>query len=97
MFFTETLCGRHILALGIVDRLELCSGLQTETEYNSSLNKRTIIILQSKFTAEISYAETTFLDTCIYRGAGFERDAILDVRSHFKLTETHLVLITRSL
>ena len=41
-----------------------------------------------KFTAEISDKETTFLDTYIYKGERFERDAILDVRTHFKPTET---------
>ena len=34
-----------------------------------------------KFTAEISDKETTFLDTYIYKDA---RDAILDVRTHFR-------------
>ena len=41
-----------------------------------------------KFTAEISDKETTFLDTYIYKGERFEKDAILDVRTHFKQTET---------
>ena len=41
-----------------------------------------------KSTAEISDKETTFLDTCIYKGERFERNAILDVRTHFKPTET---------
>ena len=41
-----------------------------------------------KFTAEISDKETTFLDTYIYKGERFERDAILDARTHFKPTET---------
>ena len=41
-----------------------------------------------KFTAEISDKETTFLDAYIYKGERFERDAILDVRTHFKPTET---------
>ena len=41
-----------------------------------------------KFTAEISDKETAFLDTYIYKGTRFERDAILDVRTHFKPTET---------
>ena len=41
-----------------------------------------------KFTAEISDKETTFLDTYIYKGERFERDTILDVRTHFKPTET---------
>ena len=41
-----------------------------------------------KFTAEISDKETIFLETYIYKGTRFERDAILDVRTHFKPTET---------
>ena len=32
--------------------------------------------------------ETTFLDTCIYKGIRFQNDAVLDVRTHFKPTET---------
>ena len=43
-----------------------------------------------KFTAEISDKETTFLDTYIYKGERFDRDAILDVRTHFKPTESKL-------
>ena len=41
-----------------------------------------------KFTAEISDKETTFLDAYIYKGERFERDAILEVHTHFKPTET---------
>ena len=41
-----------------------------------------------KFTAEISDKETTFLDTYIYKGERFQRNAILDVRTHFKPTDT---------
>ncbi|PFX17561.1 hypothetical protein AWC38_SpisGene25857 [Stylophora pistillata] len=41
-----------------------------------------------KFTAEISAKETTLLDAYIYKGERFEKDAILDVRTHFKQTET---------
>ena len=41
-----------------------------------------------KFTAEISDKETTFLDTCVYKGERFKKENILDVRSHFKPTET---------
>ena len=33
---------------------------------------------------KISDKETIFLDTYIYKGERFERDAILDVRTHFK-------------
>ena len=41
-----------------------------------------------RFTAEISETETTFLDTEIYKGEIFNRESVLDVRTHFKPTET---------
>lgn len=36
-----------------------------------------------KFTAEISYRETTFLDTSIYKGERFRSNSGLNVRTHF--------------
>ena len=41
-----------------------------------------------KFTAEVSQLETTFLDTIVYKGERFEKESILDVRTHYKPTET---------
>ena len=41
-----------------------------------------------KFTAEISETEATFLDTKVYKGDRFNKESILDVRTHFKATET---------
>ena len=41
-----------------------------------------------KFTAEISETETTFLDTNVYKGERLKKAAVLDVRAHFKPTET---------
>ena len=41
-----------------------------------------------KLTAEISDTEITFLDTCVYKGERFKEESILDVRTHFKPTET---------
>ena len=41
-----------------------------------------------KFTAEISDTEITFLDTCVHKGHRLERESILDVRTHFKPTES---------
>ena len=41
-----------------------------------------------KFTAEISETETSFLDTIVYKGDRFLKESILDVRTHFKPTET---------
>ena len=40
-----------------------------------------------KFTAEISQLQTTFLDTTVYKGERFEKESILDVRTHYKPTE----------
>ena len=41
-----------------------------------------------KFTTEISETETAFLDTKVYKGDRFNKEAILDVRTHFKPTVT---------
>ena len=41
-----------------------------------------------KFTADISETEINFLDTCIYKGDRFKKESILDVKTHFKPTET---------
>ncbi|KAL9971793.1 hypothetical protein ACROYT_G018001 [Oculina patagonica] len=41
-----------------------------------------------KFTAEISNTKTTFLDTVIYKGERFREQSILDIKTHFKPTET---------
>jgi len=43
---------------------------------------------QIKFTAEISENETTFLDTVIFKGERFRNESILDIRTHYKPTET---------
>ena len=40
-----------------------------------------------KFMAEISETETTFLDTKVYKDVRFNKDSILDVRTHFKPTD----------
>ena len=41
-----------------------------------------------KFTAEVSETETTMLDTAIFKAERFLKTSILDVRTHFKPTET---------
>ena len=41
-----------------------------------------------KFTPEVSDIEITFLHTCI-QGRKIKKESILDVRTHFKPTETH--------
>ena len=42
-----------------------------------------------KFAAEISDKEITFLDTVVYKGELFQKDAILDIKTHCKRTETY--------
>ena len=44
-----------------------------------------------KFTAEISEKEITFLVTVVYKGERFLKEAILDVKTHYKPTETRVV------
>ena len=63
--------------------------------WNTSRNRIEDFLLKAnsfhptiKFTAEISETETTFLDTEVYKGARFNKESILDVRTHFKTTET---------
>ena len=41
-----------------------------------------------KFTAEVSDKETTFLDTKVYKGERFAKESKLDIKTHFKATET---------
>ena len=41
-----------------------------------------------KFTAEISYTEITFLDTNVFKGERFANKSVLDIKTHFKPTET---------
>ena len=41
-----------------------------------------------KFKAEISENELTFLDTVVYKGDRFKTESILDIRTHYKPTET---------
>ena len=40
-----------------------------------------------KFTAEISIKKITFLDTVVYKGERFQKDAILDIKIRYKPTQ----------
>ena len=44
--------------------------------------------LTIKFTAEISENEITFLDTTVFKGERFTEKSILDIKTHYKPTET---------
>ena len=41
-----------------------------------------------KFTAEISENEITFLDTVVFKGERFIKESTLDIKTHYKPTET---------
>ena len=41
-----------------------------------------------KFTAEISENEITFLDTVVFKGERLKKESILDIKTHYKPTET---------
>ena len=41
----------------------------------------------TKFSAEVSQLGTTFLDTTVYKRERFEKESILDVRTHYKPTK----------
>ena len=41
-----------------------------------------------RFTAEISHTEITFMETCLYKGDRLKKNSSIDVRTHFKPTET---------
>ena len=56
--------------------------------YTSFVKKANNFLSTIKFTAEMSETEITFLDTKVYEGVRFDKEAILDVQTHFKPTET---------
>ena len=55
------------------------------TQFIEQANKRHQTI---KFTAEVSETQTNFSATTVYKGKRFKTESVLDVRSHFKPTET---------
>ena len=67
-----------IFSLWNIDKRDIGLFLELANNYHPTI----------KFTAEISDTEITFLDTYVYKGERFKRESILDVRTHFKPTET---------
>ena len=41
-----------------------------------------------KFTAEVSENKIMFLDTVVFKGERFKSESILDIKTHYKPTET---------
>ena len=71
-------CIDDIFSLWNVDKEEIYSFIELANNHHPTI----------KFTAEVSETETAFLDTCIYKGERFKKESILEVRTHFKPTET---------
>ena len=46
-----------------------------------------------KFTADISCTDATFLDTTIYKGQRFYKGSVLNMKTHFKPTETFQLVL----
>ena len=67
-----------VFSLWNVSKNEIQTFLELANNYHATI----------KFTAEISDIEITFLDTCVYKGERLKKESILDVRTHFKPTET---------
>ena len=67
-----------IFSLWNIDKKDIGSFIELANNHHPTI----------KFTAEISDTEITFLDTCVHKGYRFERESILDVRTHFKPTES---------
>ena len=74
------LCPRLKQKLSVKARLNPSSGKDT---LKKNTHHPTI-----KFTAEISDKEITFLDTTVFKGDRFYENSVLDIRTHFKPTET---------
>ena len=74
------LCVRRISPL-------LCFN-ETAGKLGRATNKQKLSNQKGKKKAEISEQEITFLDTSVYKGLWFNTVSILDVKTHFKPTET---------
>ena len=65
------------------------SGRQPEKRLHSSLIEQANKHHQTiKFTAKVFETETKFLDITVYKGERFKTESMLDIRTHFKPTET---------
>ena len=68
----------NVFSLWNLNKEEITAFIELANNYHPTI----------KFTAEISDTEITFLDTCVYKGERFKEESILDIRTHFKPTET---------
>ena len=63
-------------------------GTVTEMKWNVFIEEANSFHPTIKFTAEISENEITFLDTVVFKGERFIKESILDIKTHYKPTET---------
>ena len=61
---------------------------KSRQQKESSVEKANDFLSTIKFTAEMSEAEISFLDTKVYKGVKFDEESILDGQTHYKPTET---------
>ena len=59
-----------------------------KTTFGSPCGLSLLFLTITKFTAEISENEITFLDTVVFKGERFIKESILDIKTHYKPTET---------
>jgi len=71
-------CIDDIFSLWTINRDEISQFIEQANNHHPTI----------KFAAEVSETETAFLDTYISKGERFKKDSVLDVRTHFKPTET---------
>ena len=95
--FTFTECSYiYIVVIAVIVLIWSCRKRMTFSLYGMSIEKTLIYSSEQantfhptlKFTAEISEKEITFLDTVVYKGERFLKDAILDIKTHYNPTET---------
>ena len=60
----------------------------SRTDIEAFIEQANLHHLTIKFTSEISDTEIVFSDTVVYKGTRFKEKSILDVKTHFKRTET---------
>ena len=67
-----------VFSLWDSDRKDVDHFIEQANKFNPTL----------KFTPKISENQVTFLDTVVFKGERFPKDSILDIKTHYKRTET---------
>ena len=65
--------------------------LTTISLFGTAIYKKSVTLLikpTNKFTAKVSDNKITFLDTVVFKGERFKSESILDIKTHYKPTET---------